>query len=874
MKGSGKLKINNKILLVIIFICSFFFLGNADALSVGRVVYDGKVLLRTGPGYNYSTSGSLYYNDSFLIQSTSTIKGSGCNAGWYKFSYNGNIRYICSSHVSTAYRTIKVDNKNGVNIRKGPGTNYKTYSKIKNNKTLSLVSTTKYKGSGCSAGWYKINYNSNSSLYICSSYTDNYISSSNVIVSNSSGVNLRKSNSSKSSKIASLKYASVLTLDSKTKYKGSGCSAGYYKVLYNNSTRYVCSSYVYTKSSTYVSNAISGLPIYSNTNATNKTNTISYGTPVVVTSSTKYKGKKCSAGYYKVNIGKNTRYACSSYVTNTSNVTSTNTKVNIRNGAGTNYSKATSFANGAYVILSSATKYKGSGCSAGWYKINYNGSTGYICSSYTELGKTVSSSSSNNISNSNDKKTITKIKTSSGYYYTTNNWEYKINENYANIRKSASTSSALVDTLYLGTEVDVKSSSKASSGCSAGWYKITYYNNRTGYVCKSLVDKKSSITKTNSSYCNTLVKNGFPSSYCPYLSYLHSKYPKWVFKAEKTNLSFISAVNGESYKNYTQIAEKPYITSTTVREVPNWRTASDGYVAYMLDPRNYLNEKNIFAFESLSYDKDYHTKSAVRSIVDGTYLDTDTYAGYFIEAGNKYDVSPLHLASRVKQEGGTNKNYDSVSGNSTDSCKIENVYVCSSYVKVNNTKTKAAEFTSSVNLRDGAGTNYSRKTSGVKGEDIILSSTTKYKGSGCSAGWYKIRTINRSLKGIYNYYNIGAYGDNPVLRGLKTAAGCLDENEGTPWNSRKDAIVYGAKFIADGYISEGQDTMYYQKFNTSPRATSPKYTHQYMTNILAPAGESLSTYESYSNLGLNKAYVFKIPVYNNMPVNNTTHPQF
>ena len=69
--------------------------------------------------------------------------------------------------------------------------------------------------------------------------------------------------------------------------------------------------------------------------------------------------------------------------------------------------------------------------------------------------------------------------------------------------------------------------------------------------------------------------------------------------------------------------------------------------------------------------------------------------------------------------------------------------------------------------------------------------------------------------------------------------------------------------------------MYYQKFNTSPRTTLPKFTHQYMTNILAPAGESLSTYESYSNLKLiNKPYVFKIPVYNNMPTNSTTHPQF
>ena len=186
----------------------------------------------------------------------------------------------------------------------------------------------------------------------------------------------------------------------------------------------------------------------------------------------------------------------------------------------------------------------------------------------------------------------------------------------------------------------------------------------------------------------------------------------------------------------------------------------------------------------------------------------------------------------------------------------------------------AGKLTDSVNLRTGAGTNYSVQTLGRSGETFTLSSTSKYKGTGCNDGWYKIK-LTRSLKNIYNYYNIGAYGSNPVLRGLQAAAGCVDTNEGTPWDTREKAIVYGASFIANGYITKGQDTMYYQKFNTSPNAYYSKYTHQYMTNILAPAGESLSTYESYSNLKIiNKGYVFKIPVYTSMPTNYTTHPQF
>ena len=46
--------------------------------------------------------------------------------------------------------------------------------------------------------------------------------------------------------------------------------------------------------------------------------------------------------------------------------------------------------------------------------------------------------------------------------------------------------------------------------------------------------------------------------------------------------------------------------------------------------------------------------------------------------------------------------------------------------------------------------------------------------------------------------------------------------------------------IGRDYIAKGQDTLYYQKFNVSGAvAASKKYTHQYMTNIQAPANEAI-----------------------------------
>ena len=122
-------------------------------------------------------------------------------------------------------------------------------------------------------------------------------------------------------------------------------------------------------------------------------------------------------------------------------------------------------------------------------------------------------------------------------------------------------------------------------------------------------------------------------------------------------------------------------------------------------------------------------------------------------------------------------------------------------------------------------------------------------------------SVNGS-SGYYNYYNIGANsGADPVANGLKYAA-TTDERYNLPWNTPYKAIVGGAKWIGTGYIDKGQDTLYYQKFNVVKKV----WTHQYMTNIMAPYQESEDIYKSYKSLDiLDLSYVFVIPYYKNMP---------
>lgn len=116
-------------------------------------------------------------------------------------------------------------------------------------------------------------------------------------------------------------------------------------------------------------------------------------------------------------------------------------------------------------------------------------------------------------------------------------------------------------------------------------------------------------------------------------------------------------------------------------------------------------------------------------------------------------------------------------------------------------------------------------------------------------------------EGYYNYFNVGASGktDEEVFRTGLTHA----KSKG--WNTHYKSLAGGAAVIGNNYILKGQDTPYLQKFNVDG-SYNALYTHQYMQNIQAPASEAQSTKKMYANAGsLDSAFVFKIPVFINMP---------
>ena len=82
----------------------------------------------------------------------------------------------------------------------------------------------------------------------------------------------------------------------------------------------------------------------------------------------------------------------------------------------------------------------------------------------------------------------------------------------------------------------------------------------------------------------------------------------------------------------------------------------------------------------------------------------------------------------------------------------------------------------------------------------------------------------------------------------------------------------GAEFISKSYILRGQDTLYLQKFDVDS-SYDGLYWHQYMQNICAPSSEGSNIRKLYAEAGaLDNQFVFRIPVYNNMPETPTAIP--
>ena len=112
-----------------------------------------------------------------------------------------------------------------------------------------------------------------------------------------------------------------------------------------------------------------------------------------------------------------------------------------------------------------------------------------------------------------------------------------------------------------------------------------------------------------------------------------------------------------------------------------------------MDPRNFLNEADIFMFETLEYNPAIHTEAAVESALSGSFLaasagtpdGADTYAAILYNEGKKYNINPVYLANRIIMEQGKvveqgfvedlKEKYVMVKGETGDADKAQNYLI-------------------------------------------------------------------------------------------------------------------------------------------------------------------------------------------------------
>ena len=301
------------------------------------------------------------------------------------------------------------------------------------------------------------------------------------------------------------------------------------------------------------------------------------------------------------------------------------------------------------------------------------------------------------------------------------------------------------------------------------------------------------VKKKNTSNFANIDESKYPG-FKQALQQLQSQHPNWILTIKYTGIDWNTALNGEDVlvngtpKSLTQRTGQ-WINGNTEYGT-GWRRASREAIAYMMDPRNSLDETYIFQFQDLTSIAG--TYDDISKMIEDSFLtkyqtsSTDSIINAILSSSRTYNVSPYHLVSRILQEQGNN-------------------------------------------------------------------------GSSLNGYTYNGRTV-------YNLFNIGATGNSDaeiIQNGAKYA---YDHH----WFTPETCILGSASFLNSGYLSKGQTTLYFQKYNV---VNKPYYENQYMQNIRAANDEGARISDEYKKNGLiNGEFEFVIPVYENMPTSVVPRP--
>lgn len=321
---------------------------------------------------------------------------------------------------------------------------------------------------------------------------------------------------------------------------------------------------------------------------------------------------------------------------------------------------------------------------------------------------------------------------------------------------------------------------------------------------------------------NQTVKSGisnFPKSYQNALKELQKMHPNWTFDAYYTGIDWDTFINSQTCSTKKGISlvskssEASWKCSCGYKDkTGSWVCAARGITAYYADPRNFLNEVNIFQFSEYTYNSKTHTLDGVKKSVKNTFLDasvtytlngksqTKTYAEIIMDAAKESGMSPYSIRTKIIQEVGTGGS-GSVTGKYGGYEGYYNFYNYGAYDDA-----AAGPIASGLQYAKNHGWN-NQYTAIVEGAKLLSNSYT-------SAG------------------------------------------QNTAYFYKWDVV--GNTILAAGKSQKVDDSMLFK--------------HNYMTNVQDPCSQSSSLWSIYNKAGiLDEKINFVIPVYENMP-NSTSKP--
>ncbi|MGG4266231.1 SH3 domain-containing protein [Peribacillus simplex] len=804
--------------------------------------------------------------------------------GWAKVKANGKDGYVSTKYLSTTKpgsgSTVVTPEKTTtkyVNVSSGSLNMRKSGT-----DTASIVATLS-KGTQVtvyseSNGWAKVKANGKDG-YVSTKYlsTTKPGSGSTVVtpektttkyVNVSSGsLNMRKSGTDTASIVATLPKGTQVTVYSESngwaKIKANG-KDGYVSTKYLSTTKPGSGSTVVTPEKTttkYVNVSSGSLNMRkSGSESASIVATLSKGTQVTVYSE--------SNGWAKIKANGKDGYVSTKYLSTTKPGTETNpttpekttTKyVNVSSGS-LNMRKSGSESASIVATLSKGTQVTVYSESNGWAKVKANGIEGYVSSKYLSTTKPET-----------ETKPTTPEKTTTKYV--------NVSSGSLNMRNQPSESASIIVKLAKGVEVEVISESN-------GWSKIIAYGGE-GYV--------------STQYLSETKPGSVPEGLDPNPGEEETTLVKYVTVNDGSSLNMRSsasasaeiiaklvnntAVNVYSESNgwsrVTANGKTGYVsTQYLTTKAPEGPGSSNGSIIRVDKEYNLTMKKMVEIQMAVNAQTDKTYKTYIRE--DGLTLINSTKgtvagtgwrvrggagSGYWV-VGAVSNNQSLNIKSKVKGTDGyywyeVDYNKTWVNASPED---IEYNLNPDNFV---NDPIKSFQF---VKLSEVTNMNVSEVNDRIlSGKGILQGQAATFILAGEKYGVNEIYLISHALletgngtsqlatgvkvngKTVYNMYGVGAFDGTALSSGAQYAY-----NAG--WFTPEAAIIGGAEFIAKGYISAGQDTLYKMRWNPTAAEKYGYATHQYATDIGWATKQVKQIYNLYSLLDSYKL-TMEIPKY-------------